>query len=114
MDHRQTGPTESLAAVDRRIAKAKALIVRQEILVARLAAAGGDVTAGRALLEEMRSTLVEMYRHRRLVLGKIEGVAASPSREWHRPSPDGPARPDEGGRELPARIVDPVTEPEVG
>ena len=51
MDHRRTGPTERLVAADRRIAKAKALIVRQEILVARLAAAGGNVATGREVLE---------------------------------------------------------------
>ena len=111
MDQRQTGPTEGLAAVDWRIAKAKALTVRQEILVARLAAAGGDVATGRELLEAMRSTLAEIYRHRRLILGKIED-AASPTQERHRPSPDGHARPGEGGRALPGRI-DPATEPEV-
>jgi hypothetical protein len=70
MDQRQTGPTEGLAAVDWRIAKAKALIVRQEILVARLAAAGGDVATGREVLKVMRSTLAEMYQHRQRLLQK--------------------------------------------
>ena len=65
------GPAERLAAVDRRIGKAKALIVRQEILVARLAATGADGTLAREALEEMRSTLAEMYRHRRLLLRKL-------------------------------------------
>jgi predicted ABC-type transport system involved in lysophospholipase L1 biosynthesis ATPase subunit len=76
MDHRQTGPTESLAAVDQRIAKAKALIVRQEILVARLAAGGGDLATGRALLEEMRSTLAEMYQHRQRLLRKTAAAGS--------------------------------------
>ena len=48
--------------------KAKALIVRQEILVARLAAVGGDVARARQALEEMRQSLREMYRTRRLIL----------------------------------------------
>jgi|SRR5689334_21560775 len=116
MDQRQTGPTEGLAAGDWRIARAKALVVRQEILVARLAATGGDVATGRAFLEEMRSTLAEMYRHRRLILGKGGGASAGPSWEWDQPLPDEPARPDEGGREPPARVepaIEPAIEPEV-
>jgi hypothetical protein len=70
VDHRRPGPVERLAAAERRIEKAKALVVRQEILAARLAATGGDVTAGRALLEEMRSTLAEMYERRRRILAE--------------------------------------------
>ena len=64
----------------------------------------------------MWSTLAEMYRHRRLILGKLGGAAASPFREWHRLSPGEPARPDEGGREPPARVepaIEPAIEPEV-
>jgi hypothetical protein len=57
-----------LAAVDRDIAKAKALIVRQEILVARLAAIGGDVARARQALEAMRQSLRELHRHRRLIV----------------------------------------------
>ena len=71
--HDRPGPAERLAAADRQIAKAKALIVRQEIMVARLAAVGGgDVTTGRKVLEEMRRALREMYRHRQLLLRKVE------------------------------------------
>jgi hypothetical protein len=67
-----TEPAERLAAVEHRITRAKARIVRQEVLVARLAAAGGEVSTGRALLEELRSTLAEMYARRRRILRRIE------------------------------------------
>jgi len=67
------GPaTERLAAAGRDIAKAKALIVRQEILVARLAAVGGDVTRARQALEAMRRSLRELYLRRRLIVEEAE------------------------------------------
>jgi len=65
----QAAPADRLAAADRQIAKTKALIVRQEILVARLAAlGGGDVTTGRQVLEEMRRSSRELLAQRRLLL----------------------------------------------
>ena len=65
----QAGPADRLATADRQIAKTKALIVHQEILVARLAAlGGGDVTTGRQVLEEMRRSSRELLAQRRLLL----------------------------------------------
>ena len=73
-----TGPGERLAVGDRGIAKAKALTVRQEILAARSAAAGTDGALAREVLEEMRRSLGEMYRYRRLILREIEGGDGPP------------------------------------
>ena len=65
----QAGPAGRLATAEQQIAKTKALIVRQEILVARLAAlGGGDVVTGRQVLEEMRLSLCELLAQRRVLL----------------------------------------------
>ena len=65
-----TGPAERLAAVEHRITRAKARIVRQEVLVARLAATGADGVLAREALEAMRLLLREMYGRRRRLLEK--------------------------------------------
>jgi hypothetical protein len=77
-------PATRLAAIERDIAKAKALITQQEVVTARLVAGGRDADPSRTLLETLREELVELYRTRRQLLQEIAG-------DHDQVTPNGPA-----------------------
>lgn len=54
---------EAIAMAENQVAEAEIRITRQMIVVARLGAIGQDTAVAEAILEEMKDTLEQAYKH---------------------------------------------------